>query len=386
VVIKVRDNFAGHVAPVNQNQPPEEHIMKIRKHSLATLVILALVAALSHPSTSHAVPPVASCKNATLAAGPDCSAELDISAIDNGSFDPDGDPFFLSFDPPGPFSKGSHTVTLTATDSNAESSSCTATVTVRDTTPPIVLCPGDVDLPNTPGQCSAPASYSLQGIIDNCPGPYSSSFSRPSGSVFNVGATTVTVTVFDATGNRSTCTFMVTIHDTEPPSLTSPCPDDITVQAEKDQTTVVVSYTTPTASDNCAGVTVACDPPSDSAFPIGETHVTCTATDAHDNTASCGFTVTVLPPPGCQTIDDLIELVEKLELNKGTKNSLLAKLRSAQRADDRSRGNATANKVRAFNNEVRAMKQSGRLDAETAEELISCGSDIREDLRDNESR
>src|SRR6185503_12292687 len=55
---------------------------------------------------------------------------------------------------------------------------------------------------------------------------------------------------------------------------------------------VVTNFTT-TASDNCPGVTVVCTPASGSCFPVGTTTVTCTATDASGNTATCSFTVTV---------------------------------------------------------------------------------------------
>ena len=48
-----------------------------------------------------------------------------------------------------------------------------------------------------------------------------------------------------------------------------------------------------TATDNCGDVTVVCDPLSGSMFPVGETTVTCTATDEFDNTADTLFTVTV---------------------------------------------------------------------------------------------
>ena len=50
---------------------------------------------------------------------------------------------------------------------------------------------------------------------------------------------------------------------------------------------------TPTVSDNCPGVTVVCTPPSGSCVPAGATTVSCTATDAHTNTATCSFSVKV---------------------------------------------------------------------------------------------
>ncbi len=94
------------------------------------------------------------------------------------------------------------------------------------------------------------------------------------------------------TGTGDTCTFTVTVSDTQPPSIT--CPSNVTaVTPIIGGSGVVVTFPPPTASDNCPGVTVVCNPPSGSTFPVGTTTVTCTATDASGNTATCSFTVTV---------------------------------------------------------------------------------------------
>ena len=55
----------------------------------------------------------------------------------------------------------------------------------------------------------------------------------------------------------------------------------------------MTTFTPPTASDNCPGVTVTCVPPPGFAFPKGTTTVTCTAKDVADNKVSCSFKVTV---------------------------------------------------------------------------------------------
>ena len=55
---------------------------------------------------------------------------------------------------------------------------------------------------------------------------------------------------------------------------------------------VVVTFAAPLIADNFPGVTAVCCPASGSCFPVGATTVTCTATDASGNTASCQFTVT----------------------------------------------------------------------------------------------
>jgi HYR domain-containing protein/pre-peptidase len=92
-------------------------------------------------------------------------------------------------------------------------------------------------------------------------------------------------------GNGPTCTFTVTVNDTQPPVIT--CPPNLTaVTATVNDPCTVVNFTT-TASDNCPGVVVVCTPPSGSCFPVGVTMVTCTATDASGNTATCSFTISV---------------------------------------------------------------------------------------------
>ena len=54
---------------------------------------------------------------------------------------------------------------------------------------------------------------------------------------------------------------------------------------------VAVNFPPPVATDNCPGVTVACVPASGSCLFAGVTTVTCTATDASGNTATCSFTI-----------------------------------------------------------------------------------------------
>jgi hypothetical protein len=58
--------------------------------------------------------------------------------VDNGSADRYGDPIELVQNLTGPFVLGSTVVTLTGTDSRDAVSSCEATVTVVDTTPPSI--------------------------------------------------------------------------------------------------------------------------------------------------------------------------------------------------------------------------------------------------------
>ena len=101
----------------------------------------------------------------------------------------------------------------------------------------------------------------------------------------------MTAVATDASGNTNSCTFTVTVHDAEAPTIT--CPANAVVAAPFGQTNVTVGYTA-TATDNCPGVSVVCNPPSGSSFPVGVTTVRCVATDSSGNTNSCTFTVTVV--------------------------------------------------------------------------------------------
>ncbi len=152
--------------------------------------------------------------------------------------------------------------------------------------PCVVTCPANITQPNTPGQCGAVVNYPAPGAGVSCSGVVCS---PASGSFFPVGTTTVT-----CTSEKASCTFTITVNDTQPPVIT--CPANVTaVTALTCPATAgtIVNFPPATATDNCPNVTVICSPASGSTFPVGTTTVTCTATDAGGNTATCPFTVTV---------------------------------------------------------------------------------------------
>jgi len=86
-----------------------------------------------------------------------------------------------------------------------------------------------------------------------------------------------------------------------PPTIT--CPADFTAFLDGSATSRPVNYPAPDFSDNCPGASVQCVPASGSTFPLGDTVVSCTATDAHQNTSDCTFVVRVLPNPIIPTLD-----------------------------------------------------------------------------------
>jgi hypothetical protein len=81
-------------------------------------------------------PPLAKCRPVTKSADASCSADMTAAEVDDGSFDPDGDPIVSIVSPAGPFALGITPVTLTATDDKGATAMCGTAVTVVDTTPP----------------------------------------------------------------------------------------------------------------------------------------------------------------------------------------------------------------------------------------------------------
>ena len=78
--------------------------------------------------------------------------------------------------------------------------------------------------------------------------------------------------------------------------LAMTCPADRQGQS-LDGARTVVHFEAPVTIGGQQPVTAGCSPDSGSAFQIGSTEVTCRASDALQQTASCAFRVTILPPP-----------------------------------------------------------------------------------------
>ena len=108
-----------------------------------------------------------------------------------------------------------------------------------------------------------------------------------------LGAKLLGLKATDSDGNSATANVTINVTpETTPPTIN--CPANVTaVAAQPGDVTAVVTYPPPVATDNCSVPTEVCNPPSGSAFPLGTTTVTCTATDAANNTAVCSFLVTV---------------------------------------------------------------------------------------------
>lgn len=148
-----------------------------------------------------------------------------------------------------------------------------------------IICPANITKANDPNQCGAVVTYPDPIASQVCG---TATCSPPSTSFFPVGTTTVNC----STSAGSSCTFTVTVNDTQPPTISA---SGVIVGIGGGFLCPRVHFGV-TASDNCPGVTKTCSPASGSCFPIGTTTVTCTATDSSGNTATTSFTVKIPDP------------------------------------------------------------------------------------------
>jgi hypothetical protein len=193
---------------------------------------------------------------------------------------------------------GPHTITVTATDGAGNSSNCTTTFTVNDTTAPVITCPANIVRSTDANACSATVNPGTATATDNCSGVTVAGVRSDNQSLnapYPKGVTTITWTATDGSGNTATCQQTVTVNDTQAPAIT--CPANIVRSTDADTCSATINPGTPTTTDNCAGTTVAGVRSDNQAlnapYPKGTTTITWTATDASGNTASCQQTVTV---------------------------------------------------------------------------------------------
>ena len=190
---------------------------------------------------------------------------------------------------PATFPLGVTNVTWTVTDVQGNTATCAQTVTVQDTEVPVITCPADITVGTNPGVCAASGvALGSPTTSDNCT---IASVTNNAPGVFALGNTTVTWTVTDAAGNTATCNQIITVVDNVNPTIA--CAADITVNSTPGICGATgVTLTAPITNDNCMVASVSNDAPV--TFPLGDTDVTWTVTDAAGNTAECIQVVTVI--------------------------------------------------------------------------------------------
>ncbi len=249
-------------------------------------------------------PPTALCQDITIQLDAAGNATITAAQIDNGSNDACGIQS-LAVDPSAftCANVGANTVTLTVTDNNGLTSTCDATVTVEDTTPPMPECQDIVIQLDAAGNATITAAQIDNGSNDAC-GIQSLAVDPSAFTCANVGANTVTLTVTDNNGNIAACDATVTAEDTTPP--TALC-QDLTIQLDATGNANITAADIDNGSNDACGIqSLAVDPSAFVCANVGANTVTLTVTDNNGNVTTCEATVTVedtTPPTAiCQDI------------------------------------------------------------------------------------
>ena len=193
-------------------------------------------------------------------------------------------------------------VTLNDPGPGSQSAAIPFVVTIVDNVPPVATWPSNVTASADAGACSKFVNSLTPLVSDNCPASIMTTWTRTgatpgsgSGSangIYNVGTTSIAFTTTDGTTTLNQ-TVTVIITDDEDPVL-SPCPANMVAGNDPGVCDASVSWTPPTATDNCPGVMVTSNYSPPHTFAVGGPYtVTYTATDASGNTDQCSFTVTV---------------------------------------------------------------------------------------------
>ena len=198
------------------------------------------------------------------------------------------------------FPEGMTVVTYTAVDDcgNVATFAFNVTVTCICSTPPVITCPANVDL--CLGSNTTPSFTGLATAVagdPSCGTPainFTDVVSTPAGGC--TGATIITrtwsATVTNNNSLLTSCVQTINVNDTSAPVITN-VPQNINVLGNGSGCSATVTWSEPSATDNCGVATLVSTQSSGSLFAEGTTTVTYTAADACGNTTAVSFSVTV---------------------------------------------------------------------------------------------
>jgi gliding motility-associated-like protein len=223
---------------------------------------------------------------------------IETAQIDSASFDPCGiDTMFLSnYDFTCSDVGQSLVVTLTVIDSTGNTSTSQTGISIIDTIAPKVLTVNDtVFLNNNGWAIISPANFNA-GTWDSCG---VDSLYLDIDSVFctaTSGPVSIQLFASDIFGNVDSASALLWVLDTIAPQIS--CRMDTTLFNANGQCGSSVTFSFPTATDNCAidNITQIDNSGLQSGdfFPVGTTALRYVATDVNGNTDTCGFSITVI--------------------------------------------------------------------------------------------
>ncbi|XP_018585768.2 sushi, von Willebrand factor type A, EGF and pentraxin domain-containing protein 1 isoform X1 [Scleropages formosus] len=165
--------------------------------------------------------------------------------------------------------------------------------TCADLEPPHIVCPEDVVAETAEHRAAANISWSTPKAEDSSGEEViiqvTPVLSPP--QMFPIGREKITYTATDRSGNEASCSFSITVIDTEPPMIDRCRSPPIFHTTE---TELVVIWEVPQFSDNSgAALHVTSTHTPGSTFPTGEATVRYTATDPSGNNRTCDLQVIV---------------------------------------------------------------------------------------------
>ena len=188
------------------------------------------------------------------------------------------------------FAVGTHTITWKADDGNGNIITADQTITITDTTAPVIVLLGDNPQTVEFGSIYNDPGATATDAVDDNDELTTQIAAASTVDTGTVGDYTVTYTVSDTATNAATPVIrMVTVTDTVAPTIIAPA--NMTFEATDTLTPLDRSdYGTATSGDDTADITD--DAPD--AFPLGDTTITWTATDPATNEMIATQVVTVV--------------------------------------------------------------------------------------------
>ncbi|MFN0214220.1 MAG: HYR domain-containing protein [Saprospiraceae bacterium] len=181
-------------------------------------------------------------------------------------------------------------VTLTASDGNSNTSSCSFTVTLKDLSLPVAKCKSITANLGLNGTVTVAASAVDNGSSDNC--SFSLLLTPNTFNCSNIGINIVTLRATDVGGNTANCTAKVTVKDLTGPS--AKCKNPTIFLNSGGQATLTTAQVDNGSTDNCGISSMSISKTSFNCSEISGTQpVTLSLTDVNGNSSSCLSYVTV---------------------------------------------------------------------------------------------
>ena len=245
------------------------------------------------------------------------STIIDLGDINNQSTDACGGTVTVVSVTPNSFSCADigaiNFITVVVEDASGNQAECTDIgLTIIDIEDP-VCSTQDITVSINPGETSVTVTPDMVdlGSVDNCSSIQIMSLDQTQFTCDQLGSQTVTLTVTDQFNNTSTCTSIVTVEETVPPTCVA---GTITLSIGIDGTaTLDPAEFGVGSSDDCGSIDLY--DASQTIFTcadLGENTITLTVTDTNNNTSTCTGTVIIeeTEAPMCVTQDITVNILD----------------------------------------------------------------------------